>query len=53
LTIDEMPELVARQAAIHELRVLPVSYGTVVGLLDRLGLTGRREGFTWERHLNW
>jgi hypothetical protein len=53
LTFDEMPEMVARWAAIHELRVPPLDRRAVVGLLDRMGLQDRRSGFTWEKHLHW
>ena len=53
LTFDEMPEMVADRAAIHELRVPPLDRRAVVGLLDRMGLKDRRSGFAWEKHLNW
>jgi hypothetical protein len=53
LTFDEMPEMVAEWAAIHELRVPPLDRRAVAGLLDRMGLADRRSGFTWEKHLNW
>jgi hypothetical protein len=53
LTFDEMPEMVAEWAAIHELRVPPIDRRTVAGLLDRMGLGDRSGGFTWEKHLSW
>jgi len=53
LAFDEVPEMVARRAGIHELGVSPVNPETVFWLLDRLGLTERKSGFTWEQDSNW
>jgi hypothetical protein len=53
LTIDEMPEMIARQAAIHEVRIPSVDVRSMLGLLERLGLTERLDRLSWERDLNW
>jgi hypothetical protein len=41
------------RAAIHELRVPPITRQTVVGLLDSMGLRDRLNGLRWERRDNW
>jgi hypothetical protein len=53
LTIDEVPEMIAKKAAIHQLRVPSVGALTVAGLIKRLGLAERLDGFAWERDRNW
>lgn len=53
LKFDEKPEMVARSAAIQEVGVPPVDRGTIVGLLDRMGLKNPASGFTWETNLHW
>jgi hypothetical protein len=53
LTMDETPELLADQAAIHELAVAPVDQPSIVKLLVRLGLEKRLRELTWERSQNW
>jgi hypothetical protein len=53
LTMDEVPEVVARKASIIELTVAPVDQPALVKLLDRLGMRERVGGFVWDRDLNW
>jgi hypothetical protein len=53
LTFEEKPEVIAKEAAIHELHVPPVTVRSVIDLLERMGLTERIEGLVWYRDLNW
>ena len=53
LTMDEVPEMVARKASIIELTVSPVDQRALVKLLANLDMRERLREFAWDRDLNW
>ncbi len=53
LMFDEKPEVIVKEAAIHQLYVPPVTVKTMTDLLERMGLAKRIAGLAWHRDLNW